>query len=52
VSAPGGAAAVVATGIERAPGQPYERLADHVGEVAVKAWRGNAERYFGGDARS
>jgi Domain of unknown function (DUF6851) len=26
-----------------APGQRHENLADHVGEVAVKAWRGNPE---------
>ena len=26
-----------------APGQRHERLADHVGEIAVHAWRGNPE---------
>jgi hypothetical protein len=33
----------VVTAASSAPGQPHERLADHVGEVAVKAWQGNPE---------
>ncbi len=31
----------VVTAASSAPGQPHEHLADHVGEVAVKAWQGN-----------
>jgi Domain of unknown function (DUF6851) len=33
----------VVTADSSAPGQRHEHLADHVGEVAVKAWQGNPE---------
>lgn len=33
----------VITRASSAPGQPHEHLADHVGEIAVRAWRGNPE---------
>ncbi|MGH9229889.1 MAG: vanadium-dependent haloperoxidase [Acidimicrobiales bacterium] len=33
----------VVTAVSSAPGQRHEHLADHVGEVAVKAWRGNPD---------
>ena len=31
----------VVTPASSAPGQPHERLAGHVGEIAVRAWQGN-----------
>jgi hypothetical protein len=31
----------VVTAASSAPGQPHERLAGHVGEIAVRAWQGN-----------
>jgi hypothetical protein len=33
----------VVTAASSAPGERHQRLADHVGEVAVKAWMGNPE---------
>jgi hypothetical protein len=33
----------VVTPASSAPGQPHEQLSAHVGEVAVRAWRGNSD---------